>query len=92
MPSDERVRLDDNQRGTPVKCSAQERHQPAGGIVGPSWPNFALLEERQLFPEEEVLRRQGDTRSAEYEHKPTEVDQHFAKGTEEMTKAQGTAG
>jgi len=30
---------------------AQRRHQPAGGIAGPTWFDLALLEERQLLAE-----------------------------------------
>ena len=92
MPSDERVRLHIHQRIAPLEHSAQGRHHPPGGIVGPSWPDLPLLEERQLFAEEEVLRRQCDTGSTEEKHELTKVDQHLAKGTEEVSKAQGAAG
>lgn len=43
------------------------------------------MEKRQLFAEEEVLRRPGDTGSTEEEHKLTEVNQHLAKGTEPVS-------
>jgi xylulokinase len=33
----------------------------------------------------------GDTESTEEGHKLTEIDQHLAKGTEEVSKAQGAA-
>ena len=92
MPPDERLRLHIHQRIAPLEQLAQGRHHPAGGIIGPSWPDLPLLEERQLFPEEEVFRRQGNTGSTEEEHKPTEVDQHLAKGTEEVSKAREAAG
>ena len=92
MPSDERVRLHIHRRIAPLEHLAQGRHHPPGGIVGPSWPDLPLLEERQLFPEEEVLRRQYDTGSTEEEHKPAEVGQHLAKGTEEVSKAPEAAG
>ena len=87
MPSDERFRLHIHQRIAPLKHSAEGRHHPPGGIVGPSWPDLSLLEERQLFAEEEVLRRHCDPGSTEEEHKLTEIDQHLAKGTEEVSKA-----
>ena len=80
------------QRIAPLEHSAQDRHHPQGGIVGPSWPDLPLLEERQLLPEEEVLRCQCETGPTEEEHKLTRVDQHNAKGTEEVSKAQGAAG
>ena len=70
----------------------QGRHHPPGGIVGPPWPVFTLLEERQLFPEEEVLRRQGNAGSTEEDHEPTEVGQDLAKDAEKVSKAQGAAG
>ena len=43
----------------PLEHSAQSRHQPASGIVGPSGFDLALLEERQLLAEKEILRGQG---------------------------------
>src|SRR5262249_3835602 len=33
--------------------AAERRHHPPGGVMGASWLDLALLEERQLFPKEE---------------------------------------
>src|SRR5215471_15603895 len=49
MPTDECIRLDIHQRAAPREHATQRRHHPTGGIVGSSWFDFALLEERQLF-------------------------------------------
>lgn len=58
MPSDECVRLDDNQRGAPIEYLAQERHQPSGRIGRAMRFEFTLLKEHQLLSEEEILSRQ----------------------------------
>jgi hypothetical protein len=49
-------------------------HHPPGGLVGPSWLNLALLEERQLVPEEEVLRSQGAARAPREDSQSDEVE------------------
>src|SRR4029077_10388222 len=61
MPTDECIRLDIHQRTAPREHATQRRHHPTGGIVGSSWFDFALLEQRQLFAKEEVLRSQSAT-------------------------------
>src|SRR5262249_44473699 len=45
----------------PREHATERRHHPTGRIVGSSWFDLALLEERQLFAKEEVLRSQGAT-------------------------------
>ena len=92
MPSDERVRLHVHQRIAPREHSAQRPYHPPGGVVGPSWPDPALLEKRQLLAEEAVLRRQGDPGSSEEEHKPREVDQHFVNGPDAVSESQTAEG
>ncbi len=62
LPSDERIRPHIHQRIPPLEHSAQGGHHPPGGIDGPSWFNFPLLEQRQLPPKEEVF---GGQRSVE---------------------------
>lgn len=44
MPPDEGVRLDNNQRGTPIEYPAQERHQPR------SEPGLLQCSQRPLCP------------------------------------------
>ena len=61
MPTDERIRLDIHQRIAPGEHPTQGRHHPTGGIVGSSWFDLALLEERQLLTKEEVFCSQGST-------------------------------
>jgi hypothetical protein len=92
MPSDECVRLDDNQRGTPVKYPAQQRHPPSGRIGRAIRFEFTLLKKRPLLSEEQILSRHCDTGSSEEEYKPREVDQHLAEGCQEVSEARGAAG
>lgn len=58
VPTDERIRLHVHQRIAPREYSAQGRHHQPSGVVGASRFNLSLLEQRQLFPEEEILRGQ----------------------------------
>jgi hypothetical protein len=83
---------DTTQRIAPLEHSTQGRHHPPCGILGPLWPDLSLLKGRQLFAEEEILSRQCDSESAEEKHEPTEVEQHMAKGMEEVRRAQGAVG
>jgi len=59
MPTDERIQLHVQQCIPPLEHMAQRRHQPAGGIVSTTWFDLALLEERELFAEKEILSSQG---------------------------------
>ena len=61
MPTDECIRLDIHQRTAPREHATERRHHPTGRIVGSSWFDFALLEERQLLAKEEVLGSQSAT-------------------------------
>src|SRR5262245_10786734 len=56
VPSDERIRLYNNQRFAPREHSAQSRHHPPRGVIGSPWSDLPRLEERQLFPDEEIFR------------------------------------
>jgi hypothetical protein len=82
MPSDERVRLDNYERSTPIEQPAQDSHQPSGGIVRAVRLNRAPPEKGQPFSEEEILGRQHATGPSQEEDRPTEVDQHLANGPE----------
>ena len=53
------IRLHIHQRIAPREHSAQGAHHPSDGIVGPSWFDLPLLEQRQLLAKEQILRRQG---------------------------------
>ena len=54
--------------------SAQGGHHPPGRIVGPSWFDLSLLEERQLLPKEEILRSQGAAGMRREESQSDQVD------------------
>jgi hypothetical protein len=72
VPADERIRFDIHQRMAPGEHPTQGRHHPTGGIVGSSWFNFPLLEERQLFAKEELFGSQG---AAGMRRKESQADQ-----------------
>jgi len=46
-----------------------------GGVVSPARLDFPLLEERQLFAEEEVLRSQRAAGLRRRQNEPTETEQ-----------------
>jgi hypothetical protein len=56
MPTDESIRFDIHQRTAPGEHAPERPHYPPGGVVGTSWFDLALLEERQLFTKEEIFR------------------------------------
>ena len=58
VPADERVRLHHGQQRTPVQPSRQQDERDARRRVGPPRLGPSLLIERQLFSQEQVLRRQ----------------------------------
>jgi hypothetical protein len=56
------------------------------GLTFRSWKSASCLR-RKRFSAASATRGR-----LEEEHEPTKVDQHLAKGTEEVSKAQGAAG
>ena len=68
MPTDERVGQDVHQGVTPREQAAQNYHNQPSGIMGAVWLHLALLEQGELFTQEEALGRQRAARSRnEYE-------------------------
>ena len=55
VPTDERFRLDDHQGVMPVKEPGERQHGESNPRCGSARPNVSLLEESELFAEEEVL-------------------------------------
>ena len=55
MPLDESVGLDDAQCAAPLKEPAKSGHHEPLDVCRSVWHRFALLEEGQLFAEEEIL-------------------------------------
>ena len=53
---------------------AQGHHHPAGGVIGPAWLLFPLLEERQLLAEEEVLRGEAVLGAHLQQGEPTKIE------------------
>ena len=74
VPTDERIRLHIRKRIAPREHSAEGRHQPPGDIAGSSWFDLPLLEEGQLFPEEQILRGKGAVGTGREENEPTQVE------------------
>jgi hypothetical protein len=62
LPSNQGIRLYIHQRIAPREHSAQAGHRPSGRVVGPTWFDRPLLEQRQLLAKEEILRSQGTRR------------------------------
>jgi hypothetical protein len=62
MPADQRVRLDDPQDRAPVDQPCEQHEDGSRFTVGPSRPDSALLVERQLLREKQVLRGQPRSR------------------------------
>lgn len=60
MPFEERFRFDDHERATPVKERSQTDHGEPEDRGCPPRFGLALLEERELLSEEQILRNQGD--------------------------------
>ena len=58
MPPNEGVGSHDREHGPPVDQPGEQDQRDADRIVGPTRPDAALSVERQLLPEEEILRRQ----------------------------------
>ena len=63
MPTNQRIRLNDDQSITPVKESAELAESKADRICRPPRFLLSLHIERELFPEEQVLSRNGRWRA-----------------------------
>ena len=58
MPTDERVRLDVHQGVTPREQATQNYHNQPSGIISAVWLCLPLLEQGELFAQEEILASQ----------------------------------
>ena len=63
--------LDVHQGATPREHAAQNHHDQSGGIMGPVWFHLTLLEQSELFAQEEILSSQCAARPGN-EHEETE--------------------
>jgi hypothetical protein len=72
VPTDERVGLDVHQGVTPGEQAAQNYHNQPSGIIGTVWLELALLEQGELFTQEEVL---GCQRAARPRNEYEEMDE-----------------
>ena len=72
MPTDERIWLDVHQGVTPREHAAQNYHNQPSGIIGPVWLYLPLVEQGELFSQEEVL---GCQRAARPRNEYEETDE-----------------
>jgi hypothetical protein len=72
VPTDEGIGLDVHQGVTPREQAAQNYHNQPSGIIGAVWLHLPLLEQSELFAQEEVLRSECAARPGN-EHE--EVDE-----------------
>jgi len=72
VPTDEGIGLDVHQGVTPREHVAQNHHDQPSGIIGQVWLHLALLEQRELFTQEEVL---GCQRAARPRNEYEEMDE-----------------
>jgi hypothetical protein len=68
---EEGIGLDVHQGGTPREHAAQNHHGQASGVMCPMRFHLALLKQRELFAQEEVLGSQCAARP-ENEHEETD--------------------
>src|SRR5262245_8085608 len=71
VPTEEGIGLDVHQGVTPGEQATQNYHNQPSGIIGPVWFHFALLKQRELFAQEEVLGSQCAARPGN-EHEETD--------------------
>src|SRR6516164_9467358 len=72
VPTDEGIGLDVHQGVTPREHVAQNHHDQPSGIIGQVWLHLALLEQRELFTQEEGL---GCERAARPRNEDEEMDE-----------------
>ena len=75
MPAQQSVRPDDDKRAAPVEQATEYRHDPPARIICSLRLNSSLLEESQLFSEEEILGGQGSAGLRSQNDKPAQIDQ-----------------
>jgi hypothetical protein len=89
VPADERIGFDVHQGGTPREHAAQNHHKESSGIIGPVWLHLPLLEQRELFSQEEVLACQCAARPRN-EHE--EMDEIVRNGRQRREACVSTVG
>jgi hypothetical protein len=76
MPSDDRVRLHDNQRCAPVPPSSGEGH-PKKSVACPETASRRSVVGRQLLPQREVFQDQFPVAAERQRERPDHHDQQF---------------
>jgi hypothetical protein len=80
MPADQGVWFHDREHGSPVDQPGEQNQRDPGRIVGSMPSDSTLSVERQLLPQEEILRRQLRPGTDAQREEPDEVDQHTGGG------------
>ena len=89
MPADQRVRLHDRERGSPVNQLGEHDEGDPRRIIGTAGFDSALPIERQLLPEKEILGRQARPRLKAERHEHEDVDQHAYGGPPHHRRGRG---
>ncbi len=86
MPADKGIGLDYHWRHPPIEQPTDRDHQPSGSVVSPVRFDLPLLEERQLLPQKQVLRRQAIAGISSQTDGPKEIEQDDRGGPEAMSR------
>ena len=87
MPANERIGLDVPQNITPREHLADSRHNPPRGIVGPPRLDVSLPKQRQLLPQEQILRCECATAPKADADKANEIEQNQYHRDEAMPQS-----
>ena len=87
MPTEEGLRLDQDEGPSPFEELAQEGQEPSGSIGRKMRSNLTFLKQSQLLAEEQVFGRQCATGFSGQEQQSRKIDQHLANALEQMNEA-----
>lgn len=76
VPTDQGLKPHNHQSNSPIEPAAEQHQRQAGRIVGTSGLDLALLIERQLLAQEQILRRERGSGAQNQTQKADQIAQY----------------
>src|SRR5262249_55809581 len=86
VPTDQRVRFDDDEGISPIKEMGEPSQSKANGVSGAAWPHFSFYEQAELFAKKEVFGHDSSRRPKTQPHKSQCVEENSERRSNKVQK------